>query len=334
MAIEKNTYGMPDPTLQLIARSQQQNSLMPQQNSPAQFATPDVRSSNLISALRGIPGASNSGFTRYANAANGAALSPTMRTAAGANSPAQLTMPTYVAPPLPVSGGGDTASPTPINSPISFVPRVIPEPVFEPVLEPELPSPDEDFPPTYIEPVLPSPDEDFPPTYIEPALPSPDEDFPSTYIEPEPVDKSYWDDEVREEVGPSRGLIKNQEELPEEFDQYLQPLPSPDADFPSTYPEPEPYVPEPAPYVPELEPYVSEFDPFFPEPEPEPIADDEAAFIDTWLADQFGGGSGFDSVADDFGKYGLGVSHFGGSGGKGMFDDFLDNDFSMYATYY
>jgi hypothetical protein len=61
--------------------------------------------------------------------------------------------------------------------------------------------------------------------YDQPYVPEPE-------LEPEPVrepvDKSYWDDVIREEVGPSRGLMKNQEELPEEFDKYLQPAPEPE----------------------------------------------------------------------------------------------------------
>jgi hypothetical protein len=172
--------------------------------------------------------------------------------------PTTPTPPPYTPPTTPTSSGGDGGS-SPPTTPTSPPPTFNPTPDLEPELpspdedfpptyqEPELPSPDEDFPPTYQEPVMPSPDEDFPSTYPEPVMPSPDEDFPSTYQEPVmpspdedfpetvPRDKSFIDDPDREDVGPSRGLMKNQEELPEEFDKYLQPVPSPDEDFPSTY---------------------------------------------------------------------------------------------------
>jgi hypothetical protein len=105
-----------------------------------------------------------------------------------------------------------------------------------------MPSPDEDFPSTYPAPV-PAPADDDELGYLTGNKPEPYVSDPynpdPVYREPfvpepaperEPVDKSYWDDVIREEVGPSRGLMKNQEELPEEFDKYLQPEPAP-SDF-------------------------------------------------------------------------------------------------------
>lgn len=110
MAVNRNTYGLPDSTLQLIAGSPELSIPMMQQGSAAQFATPDVRRSDLISALRGIPGAANPGVTRYANAANGSALTPSSRKQLNVISPARLTMAKYVAPEV-VLPGADVGGP-------------------------------------------------------------------------------------------------------------------------------------------------------------------------------------------------------------------------------
>ena len=47
-------------------------------------------------------------------------------------------------------------------------------------------------------PVMPSPDADFPSTYVEP-MPSPDADFPSTYVEPMPEDQYPYPSEPMQE---------------------------------------------------------------------------------------------------------------------------------------
>lgn len=47
-------------------------------------------------------------------------------------------------------------------------------------------------------PVMPSPDEDFPPTYVQP-MPSPDEDFSPTYVEPMPEDQYPYPSEPMQE---------------------------------------------------------------------------------------------------------------------------------------
>lgn len=100
----RETYGLPDETLQLIAGSPELSIPMMQQGSAAQFAAPDVRRSDLISALRGIPGAANPGFTRYANKANGPALNVKLSNTLGAMSPAKLAMQKYVAPEVVLPG--------------------------------------------------------------------------------------------------------------------------------------------------------------------------------------------------------------------------------------
>jgi RTX calcium-binding nonapeptide repeat (4 copies) len=105
MAVKQETYGLPDETLQLIASAPELSFLLDQGGAAAQFATPDVRRSDLISALRSIPGPGNPGFTRYANGANGAALDYKPRTYRGANNPAVLAMKKYVAPDVVLPGG-------------------------------------------------------------------------------------------------------------------------------------------------------------------------------------------------------------------------------------
>lgn len=98
-------YELPDETLQLIAASPEFAVPMMMQGGEAQFSTPDVRRSDLISALRSISGPGNPGFTRYANAKNGAALDYTKRNYRGANNPAVLAMKKYVAPDVVLPGG-------------------------------------------------------------------------------------------------------------------------------------------------------------------------------------------------------------------------------------
>jgi hypothetical protein len=85
-----------------------------------------------------------------------------------------------------VSGGGVGGNVSTIGSGLidSGQSPVMPPPV--------MPSPDEDFPPTYVQP-MPSPDEDFPPTYVQPMpepMPEPMPDDPYPYPSetmPEPV---------------------------------------------------------------------------------------------------------------------------------------------------
>lgn len=101
-------YELPDELLQLIAASPEIAAPMMQQGGEAQFATPDVRRSDLISALRGISGPGNPGFTRFANKGNGSMAA--MRNYRGANNPGVLSMGKYVAPEV-VLPGGETSTP-------------------------------------------------------------------------------------------------------------------------------------------------------------------------------------------------------------------------------
>lgn len=136
MAVNRNTYGLPDETLQLIASSPELSVPMMKQGGSSR---PD-----LIAALRNIPGAANPGFTRYANAANGAGLTVNPFSSRGANSPSNLKMALLQQPnvQLPVAE-------TPYERPTDWVKSpgdfVIDETVYDdPVVDPETPEPPED----------------------------------------------------------------------------------------------------------------------------------------------------------------------------------------------
>ena len=96
MAVNRNNYGLPDNTLQLIAGSPELSVPMMQQGVGTR--------TDLISALRGISGPANPGFTRYANAANGSSLTPAARKPLNVISPARLTLAKYVAPEVTLPG--------------------------------------------------------------------------------------------------------------------------------------------------------------------------------------------------------------------------------------
>ncbi len=109
-------YELPNEMLQLIAAAPEIAVPMLQQRGEAQFATPDVRRSDLISALRSVAGPGNPGVTRFANGMNGTALK--MGAYRGANNPGMLSIRKYVAPDVVLSGG-ETG--TPYVKPDDFV---------------------------------------------------------------------------------------------------------------------------------------------------------------------------------------------------------------------
>jgi hypothetical protein len=161
---------------------------------------------------------------------------------------------------------------------------------------PVMPSPDDDFPPTYVQPV-PSPDDDFPPT--EPMPPDP---YPYPEPEPQPEPVLPWEPPVfNEPVTPEPVMpapVEPEPVLPWEPPPY-EPEPDPNFFEPgygnTGVPEPDPNffepgygntgVPEPVPYQgdPYTEPYVPYVsDPYNPDPvyrepfvpEPEPYVSD------------------------------------------------------------
>lgn len=203
MAIKRETYGLPDETLQLIGDAPELDFGMQQQTGAAQFATPGVRRSDLISALRGIPGAANTGFTRYANAANGAALTPNSRKYAGANSPSRLGMQGYVAPAVTLPGG-ETQTPVVRPDPVVLPPDIIFDP---PVIDPDPVDPDPVEPdPVTPDPVLPDP------VVPDPVEPDPVDPDPY-YIDPTELDPFELDPLVYPEV-PERERIGTVEITP------------------------------------------------------------------------------------------------------------------------
>ena len=126
-----------------------------------------------------------------------------------------------VIPPLPPELPPEPPEP-PEPPPLPPEPPVIPEPpvVPEPEVEPPF------VPSIYTKPIISDiPDEIVDPNKIPLIVPTTPLELPEIpYVtEPDKTDKSYWEDPDFVEVGPSRGLIKNQEELPEEFDKYLAP---------------------------------------------------------------------------------------------------------------
>lgn len=121
-------YELPNEMLQLIGGAPDLDFGMQQQSGAAQFATPDVRRSDLISALRNISGPANPGFTRYANQANGAALSPTARKTLNVISPARLTLSKYIAPDVVLPGGEPPYVPP-------YVPPFVDKVIFNDVID-------------------------------------------------------------------------------------------------------------------------------------------------------------------------------------------------------
>ena len=222
---------------------------------------------------------------------------------------ATVTPPT-VTPPVvtpPVAEPPVVVQPPVVLPPI-LTPPVIPPVVEPPVVEPTVETPltilskpivsdiPDEISPTQI-PLIPAPDilETIPSIYTKPIVsdipdavdtniplftPTTPLELPDFTVETPKEDKSFFDDPDFVEYGPSRGLQKNPEDLPEEFDKYLV----------------------------------------------------DGSVVDNSY--DLGGsydfrGSDYDSFggADDFGKYGLGVSYFGGGGGGGggKFDYNFDN---------
>lgn len=257
MAAYKNTYGLPDPTLQLIGPAPELNF----------GAAPNGGMTSVINALRGERSSNNPGVTLLANKANGKGITFNRKPTASSNIIPILRMPKAIAPDvtLPTADSGtpyvkpdrpvvpDLIYPVIDKDPVDPDPD-LPDPEVEDPDVPEVPDPDPyDSTPDVIEdvpdpdPYDPTPDiiEDLPepdpydpsPDIIEdlpdpdPYDPSPDiiEDLPdpdpyddspvdTSGLMPELTDGSYWDSSTSPEpVGPTRG----QPELPEEFDAYL-----------------------------------------------------------------------------------------------------------------
>ncbi len=276
---------------------------------------------------------------------------------------------------IPVTAPVTPAIPPELTTPDLPVFDATPEPDYvPPAPEPDLPSPDEDFPatpmPPYVEPEI-NPDDlsvrtkpivsDIPDTVVNPAdipliVPETPLELPELPAIPETrelEDKSYIEDvNAPDIVGPTRG---GGGDLPEEFDQYIQPevtpktVETPDggaivttpADTAVAQPDGSTIVDVPEARVPVAEqPTVVDT----PEGGAE-VTMPEAPYVPPEVADTFNpdtvdyvevgdaggdfGDIGFEQ-SDDFGKYGLGVSDFGGGGGGGgkYFDDLSSQMFA------
>lgn len=103
MKKKQETYGLPDETLQLIAASPELSFLLSPDEGAMQVATPGLRRSDLISALRSISAAENAGFNRFDNLENDDALDINLRQSRGANNPSRLSM-KYIAPAVELPG--------------------------------------------------------------------------------------------------------------------------------------------------------------------------------------------------------------------------------------
>ena len=186
----------------------------------AQQATPSAPAGNIQ------PVANNPYYTMSGQSGDAyrylMGLGPTSGT-----SPTVATPPPYTTPTIPTTGGGDGGGgggggggaggggggASVGNDPV-------PEPPYQgdPYDQPYVPPQGDPYDQPYVPP-------QGDPNFYEPYVPPQGDPYDQPYTpEParEPVDKSYWDNPGQEQVGPSRGLRANQEELPEEFDKYLK----------------------------------------------------------------------------------------------------------------
>ena len=173
------------------------------------------------------------------------ALTPTATVTAPTITTPTVTTPTVTTPTV-TTPAIETISLTPtVTTPTVTTPTVTTPTVTTPTVDTPLTVlskpivsdiPDE-ISPTQI-PLIPAPDilETIPSIYTKPIVSDiPDEvdtnipliipetplELPDFTVDTPKTDKSFFDDPDFVDVGPSRGLMKNQEELPEEFDKYL-----------------------------------------------------------------------------------------------------------------
>lgn len=153
-----------------------------------------------------------------------------------------VTTPT-VTTPTPLSVLSEPIVNTPVVTPVAPIvelpvvePPVVEPPVkppiIDPIIEPPVVEPPVVEPPVVTPPTVETPltilskpiVSDIPDTVdtnIPLIIPETPLELPDFTVETPKEDKSFFDDPDFVDVGPSRGLMKNQEELPEEFDKYL-----------------------------------------------------------------------------------------------------------------
>lgn len=172
MAVNKNTYGLPDETLQLIAASPELNFGSARSNMPT---------SNLISALRGEASSNNPGVRLLANRANGAGITFNRKPTSLSKAIPILKMPKAITPDVTLPGG---ETQTPFEPP--YVPPYVP-PFFPPSVDPDPLDPD----PLDPDPLDPDPEDPDPldPTPLDPDPEDPDPLDPDPdWIDPTELD--------------------------------------------------------------------------------------------------------------------------------------------------
>ena len=163
MAGYKNTYGLPDETLQLIGSAPELNF----------GAAPQGGMSSIISALRGERSSNNPGVTLLANRANGKGISFDRKPTAASSFVPILKMPKVVAPDVTLPGG-EIGTPY-VRPDVPKMPDVLTVPVMKDdpdVLDPDILDP---------EPVDPEPVDPDPLDPLDPVDPEPDDP-----VDPEP----------------------------------------------------------------------------------------------------------------------------------------------------
>lgn len=181
MALNKNTYGLPDPTLQLIGSAPELNF----------GAAPQGGMTSIISALRGERSSNNPGVTLLANKANGNGITFNRKPTAASSFVPILKMPKVIAPDVTLPTA-DTSTPY-VKPDVPKVPDVPYVPVID---DPDVVDPD----PVDPDPVDPDPVD---PDPVDPDPVDPDPDWVDpTELDPFVLDPLvYPEDPVKERDG-------------------------------------------------------------------------------------------------------------------------------------
>lgn len=186
MAVNKNTYGLPDATLQLIGAAPELNFGSAQQGG--------VPMSNLISALRGERSSNNPGVRLLANRANGDGITFNRKPTSLSKAIPILKMPKAITPDVTLPGG-ETQTPY-VRPDRPVVPDLIYPDIVDPFVDPEDPvDPDPEDPdpedPEILDPDVIDPDV-IDPDPVDPDPVDPDPVTPDP-VDPDPVDPDWVD---------------------------------------------------------------------------------------------------------------------------------------------
>jgi hypothetical protein len=225
MAVNKNTYGLPDETLQLIAGSPDLN---------FSRGTNDPGLTSMISALRGERSSNNPGVQLLANRANGAGINFNRKPTSTSTRVPILTMAKVpkTETTLPV---GETQPPyVPPYVPPYLPPGVDPDPLDPDPLDPDPEDPDpEDPDPVDPTPLDPDPEDPDPldpdPDWVDPTELDPFELDPLVY--PEEPKKDRDGTVIIEEVDPNEELPQDDGTTDDILDLINSGLPGDQDDF-------------------------------------------------------------------------------------------------------